>query len=67
MTDRQRPPKLPVTIRQVHRANLRPSHPEPPEFSRADFERHVGRLQPLYEDLGLTRPGYPERFGERFA
>jgi len=35
-------------------------------FTRDDFDRHVARLQPFYDELGLQRPEYPNHFGQSF-
>lgn len=36
-------------------------------FDQAAFVAHRARLQPLFAELGLDPPAYPERFGYRFA
>lgn len=34
--------------------------------SREEFERHIDRFRPYFEQLGLQVPIYPERFGYKF-
>ena len=36
-------------------------------FDQAAFAAHLTRLLPLFAELGLDPPAYPERFGYRFA
>jgi nitronate monooxygenase len=35
-------------------------------FTRDDFDRHVARLQPFYDELGIQKAEYPIRFGQSF-
>src|SRR5688572_15028260 len=36
------------------------------EMTRERFDAAVRRLKPLYEEVGVAAPRYPERFGPRF-
>jgi nitronate monooxygenase len=61
--------------RELHAATRRPfalnlwvsSHDLPEsEMTRDRFDAAVRRLQPLYEEVGVAAPAYPERFSARF-
>jgi len=53
-----RPFSLNLWVSDHDEGGLNPSHEE--------FERHVGRFRPYFEQLGLQVPAYPERFGYKF-
>jgi nitronate monooxygenase len=40
--------------------------PELAGFTRNDFEKHLLKLAPYFDQLKLSKPGFPERFGQKF-
>jgi nitronate monooxygenase len=40
--------------------------PEVASFGRAELQKHLARLRPFYDELGVPLPAAPERYGERF-
>lgn len=36
------------------------------KFNEREFERHIARMKPYFECLGLTTPPFPKAFGQKF-
>lgn len=69
------PDQIGAVIAELHRSTARPfavnlwvsnEDESLAQFNADGFARHLVRLAPYYDELGVPLPQFPKRFGERF-